>query len=130
MFEVRNYILEDYDTLSKWWAQWCWDAVPQAFLPETGLIVMCNKTPICAAFIYRTDTPIYWVENYISNKEASKTIRSEALDLLILSCIEKAKNMGALVAMSSIKHNGLARRLGKSGFIVSDKNMTTYMRVL
>lgn len=130
MLEVRNYTLEDYEALSQWWAQWGWDAIPQAFLPETGLVVTCNLMPVCAAFIYRTDTPIYWIENYISNKDAPKSIRSEALELLILSCIDKAKTMGALIAMSSIKHNGLGRRLEKSGFVVSDKNMTTYMRAL
>ena len=130
MFEARDYTLEDYEALSRWWAQWGWDAIPQAFLPETGLIVTYNSIPVCAAFIYKTDTPIYWVENYISNKDAPKSIRSESLELLILSCLEKAKDMGALIVMSSIKHNGLGRRLEKNGFVVSDKNMTTYMRAL
>jgi len=127
MFEVRPYTTEDYKTVSSWWKQWDWDGIPEAFLPENGLVVTAD-VPVCAAFIYRTDTPIYWVENYISDKSAEKPIRSEALDLLVSACIKKAKEMGALVVMSSIKHTGLGRRLEKNGFVVSDKNMTVYMR--
>ena len=130
MFEVKPYTKDDYQTVSQWWKQWDWEGIPEAFLPENGLIVTHDEMPVCAAFIYKTDTPIYWIENYISDIEADKVIRSDALDLLILSCIEKAKDMGALVAMSSIKHNGLGKRLEKSGFVVSDKNMTAYMRGL
>ncbi len=130
MFEVKPYTKDDYEIVSQWWKQWDWEGIPEAFLPENGLIVTHDDIPVCAAFIYKTDTPIYWIENYISDMEADKVIRSDALDLLILSCIEKAKDMGAKVAMSSIKHNGLGKRLEKSGFVVSDKNMTAYMRGL
>jgi hypothetical protein len=130
MFEVKTYTADDYETVSLWWKQWEWAGIPEAFLPENGLIVTAEGTPVCAAFIYRTDTPIYWVENYISDKTADKIIRSDALDLLVLASIEKAKDMGALVVMSSIKHTGLGRRLEKSGFVVSDKNMTVYMRTV
>lgn len=130
MFDVRNYTKEDYGTVSLWWKQWGWDGIPEVFLPENGVVVSSGGNPICAAFVYKTDTPICWIENYISDKEADRETRSEALDLLILSCVEKAKSMGALVAISSIKHNVLARRLEKNGFVVSDKNMTAYTRSL
>lgn len=130
MFEVRPYKKEDYQDFCAWWAQWGWDAVPLEFLPADGVVVSVDGKPVCAVFIYLTNTPICWIENYISSKDCDKAVRGDALDLLILSALEKAKDLGACVAMSSIRHAGLGRRLEKSGFVVSDKNMTAYMRGL
>ena len=128
MFEVKPYSPENYAELSQWWAEWGWPPIPEAYLPPDGLIVSAEGKNICAAFLYRTNTPICWAENYISFKGADKRIRQNALDLLIESLVEKAMTFNFQVVMSSIHHPVLGKRLEKSGFIVSDTNMTTYMR--
>jgi hypothetical protein len=129
MFNVKQYFPDYYPELAGWWMQWGWDPVPEAFLPE-GLVVSHDFKNICAVFIYKTSTPICWIENYISDKDAEKEIRDGALDLLIEAAIEKSREDGYKLAMSSIRHASLGRRLEKSGFVISDKNMTVYMRGL
>lgn len=130
MFEVKPYTAENYDELCGWWAQWEWAAVPEMFLPQDGIIVSHNGVNICAVFIYITNTPVCWIENYISRKDADKEIRDAALDLLVESAITKAAECGARMVMSCIRHASLGRRLEKGGFVVSDSNMAVYMRGL
>lgn len=128
--KVRDFQSEDYEIVSQWWGQWGWPAIPLEFLSPEGIVIENDGLPVCATWIYLTNTPICWIENYISDKGADKAIRGDALDLLVLSSLEKAKDLGAAVAMSSIRHAGLGKRLEKSGFIMSDKNMTNYVRGL
>jgi hypothetical protein len=128
MFEVKPYTPDLYDELVAWWQAWGWSPIPKDFLPADGIVVSFDKKNICAVFMYRTNTPICWAENYISCKDADKGVRQWALDLLIESLVEKAPSMGIKLIMSSINHPVLGKRLEKSGFVVSDTNMTTYMR--
>lgn len=124
--KVRDFQSEDYEIVSQWWGQWGWPAIPLEFLPPNGLVI----DGVCAVWVYLTDTPIAWIEHYISDKAASKADRDEGLNLLIDAATERAKEKGALVAMSSVRHNGLSKRLSDKGFVKSDENMTTYIRGL
>lgn len=128
MFEVKPYKQSDYEELSAWWTAWGWPPIPQEYLPPDGLIVSAEGKNICAVFLYRTNSPICWAENYISCKDCERNTRQWALDLLIESAVEKAVSFGFQVVMSSINHPVLGKRLEKGGFMVSDTNMTTYMR--
>lgn len=128
MFEVKPYTPENYAEVSEWWKDWKWDPIPEQYLPPDGLIVSFEGKNICAVFLYRTNTPICWAENYISVKECDRHTRQWALDILIANAVEKAVSFGFEVVMSSINHPVLGKRLEKGGFMVADTNMTTYMR--
>lgn len=123
----RNHIADDYELFCEWWQQWGWTAIPYEFLPENS-IVICDDKPICAVFLYKTDTPIVWMENYISDKYTEN--RGGALDLLFEDAQKKVKEMGFSVIMSSVRHNGLARRLEKNGFIKADEGLTNYIKAV
>ena len=121
----RNHTEEDYKTFCEWWESWGWPAIPYEFLPKNSIVV-CGDEPICAVFLYKTDTPICWAENYISSKHSKN--RNEALDMLFSVMSERVKDMGCNVVMSSVRHNGLAKRLIKNDFIESDKGLTNYIK--
>lgn len=127
----KRYITpEDYKELCEWWVAWGWQPFPQDGLPPTGIMIEKDGANLCAVWIYKTDANVCYVENYISDKSASGEDRNAALDMLMDAVAEEAKAMGFKFAMSGVKHNGLARRLEKHGFIRSDEGMTHYIRIL
>lgn len=122
--EIRNHNANDYETFCQWWEVWGWPAIPYEFLPQYSIVV-CDEVPICAVFLYRTDTPILWAENYISCKIHPK--RSEALNLLIDNIGPASKELGAKAVMSAVNHPVLVRKLKKAGFMTGDANLTNYI---
>lgn len=116
--------------LSGWWQAWGWDPVPFEFLAPTGFIISKDGKDICASWLYCTDTPICWHENFISDKGAAKDDRDGALDYLIAAVDEQARVMGFRVICSAVKHNGLMRRLEKHGFNQTDTGMTHFIKGL
>ena len=83
-FETRLLNENDYDEiLVKWWKDWGWEAPPKDFLPEngtSGLIVFDGDEPICAGFIYLTNSEVAWVDWIISSKTYNtKPNRKEAI---------------------------------------------------
>ena len=60
---VRPLIAEDYDkTLRQWWFDWRWTPPSRDFLPENGeggFIVYDEETPVCAGFMYETNSKAY-----------------------------------------------------------------------
>jgi hypothetical protein len=123
---VKNHTAEDYPIFCQWWKAWGWPVIPEAFLPPNSLVVCGDdEAPIAAVFLYRTDAPIIWAENYISDRESPD--RREAMEVLIDFITPRAKELGALVVMSAVKHNGLARRLENAGFTRGDEKLTNYI---
>jgi len=121
---IRNHTFDDYPEFCRWWAAWGWPPVPYEFLPPNSLVV-CNDKPICAVFFYRTDTPIIWAENYISDKDSPE--RREAMASMIEAIKPRAKELGAVAVMSAVRHNGLARRLENASFVRGDEKLTNYI---
>jgi len=81
---VRPLIAEDYDkTLRQWWFDWRWTPPSRDFLPENGnggFIVYDGETPVCAGFMYETNSKAVWCDWIISNiKYKDRNNRKEAL---------------------------------------------------
>jgi len=109
---IRQLNDTDYDnTLLNWWTDWGWKAPEKDFLPnngEGGLIVYDGEEPICAGFIYMTNSSVAWVDWIISNKEyRKKPHRKEALRELIKALTNVAKDAGSKYSYALIKNKGL-----------------------
>ena len=88
MFDIKQLQEGDYEKiLVNWWNDWGWEPPQKDFLPEDGkggMIVYDGDTPVCAGFIYVTNSKVAWVDWIISNKEyRKKPQRSNAIGLLI-----------------------------------------------
>lgn len=128
--EYRLYKPEDYKTIYGWWKDWGWEPFPEVAMPENGVIVFEGDVDLAASFIYKTDSCVCWIENFISNKKAPRDLRGGAVEFLIQSSYEHAKDMGFGMAMSSISHKGLIDKMVGEGAVVSDTKMTNLVRVL
>jgi hypothetical protein len=74
--ELKTRLLkdEDYETLCGWWKHWPkWPASPpRTFLPDNGkggLMVEKNGKPICAGFLYMTNSDAVLLEWIVSDPE-------------------------------------------------------------
>jgi len=114
---------EHYDTILKgWWKDWEWEAPNRDFLPQDGaggIMVWDGDTPVCAGFLYNTNSKVAWVDWIISNKEYRES-RKEALLLLIDTLTSIAKNLDNKFAYALIKHNGLISAYENNGYTAGD----------
>lgn len=116
---------EDYaEILVGWWNEWGWQAPPQDFLPqngESGIMILDGSIPICAGFVYLTNSKVAWVDWIISNKNYNdKVKRKDALLSLINNLTNMAKNLGAKYSYALIKNESLINVYKNCGYINGD----------
>jgi|TARA_B110000908_G_scaffold172644_1_gene241597 hypothetical protein len=120
---ARPLTHEDYDTTLKgWWKDWGWEAPSRDFLPQDGaggILVLDGEVPVCAGFLYNTNSKVAWVDWIISNKDYKES-RKEALSILISTLTTVAKNLDNKFAYALIKHNGLIGVYEQQGYSTGD----------
>lgn len=124
---------EDYDNILKgWWKDWGWEAPNRDFLPQDGqggIMVWDGDTPVCAGFLYNTNSKVAWVDWIISNKEYKES-RKEALSILIQTLTSVAKNLDNKFAYALIKHNGLIGVYEQQGYTTGDSYNKEMIKLL
>jgi hypothetical protein len=122
---IRQLNENDYqDILVDWWKQWGWTAPEKDFLPDDGMggyIVYDEEIPICAGFIYVTNSRVAWVDWIISNKEY-RGKRKEAITMLIDTLTNLSKMSGSKYVFSNNNNRFLINYFIESGYIVGCKN--------
>ena len=134
-FETRLLNENDYDEiLVKWWKDWGWEAPSRDFLPgdgTSGLIVFDGDEPICAGFIYMTNSGVAWVDWIISSKTYNKKPnRKEAIRILIDRLTSLCKDSGAKYSYALIKHKGLIKTYEEVGYNQADSYSTEMIKKL
>lgn len=115
---------KDYDILSKWWsAHGSFPPKPE-HLSHTGIVVEVEKKPVCAGFLYDTDSKICVFEFVVSDPSAKKQIRCDALNLLIETIKDIAEAREYSLIYTSVKIEAYIKKLKEAGFIVADRNQT------
>ncbi len=119
---IRPLVATDYDSiLLQWWSDWRWTAPSRDFLPDNGTggyMVYDGETPVCAGFMYETNSKAIWCDWVISNiKYKDRTKRKEALSLLIKTISEQAKMLNKKYVYALIKNKPLINVYKKQGFI-------------
>ena len=132
-FNIIPLKYEDYDNiLVGWWKDWGWDAPLRDFLPqngEGGIMVMDGDIPVCAGFIYNTNSKVAWVDWIISNKDYKES-RSEAIVLLVETLTSIAKNLDNNYAYALIKHEGLIKTYESLGYMQAENYNTEMIKKL
>lgn len=133
--EVRNLIHSDYDEiLVKWWKDWRWVAPSRDFLPDDGnggLIVYDGDVPVCAGYMYITNSKTGICEFIVSNFHyKDKEKRKEALSLLIHTIDSVLKNVGCKYSYSVLKNKSLINTYKEIGYQEGSKNCTEMVKIL
>jgi len=130
---IRQLNDTDYqDILVNWWTQWGWVAPEKDFLPDDGMggyIVYDDETPVCAGFIYVTNSRVAWVDWIISNKEYREK-RREAITMLIDTLTNLSKMSGSKYAYALIKNDSLIKTYESLGYIKGDSYTSEMIKIL
>jgi hypothetical protein len=130
---IRQLNENDYqDILVDWWKQWGWTAPEKDFLPDDGMggyIVYDEEIPICAGFIYVTNSRVAWVDWIISNKEY-RGKRKEAITMLIETLTNLSKMSGSKYAYALIKNDSLIKTYEDLGYVKGDSYNSEMIKVL
>jgi hypothetical protein len=130
---IRQLNENDYqDLLVDWWNQWGWKAPEKDFLPDNGMggyIVYDGETPVCAGFIYVTNSRVAWVDWIISNKEYREK-RREAITMLIDALTNLSKMSGSKYAYALIKNDSLIKTYESLGYVKGDSYTSEMIKLL
>lgn len=110
----------DYPLLCTWWVQWEWTPLVRDFLPEDGtggfMIYSDDDQPVCAGFMYLTNSKVAWIEFIVSNPNYKRPDRNELIKQLILYLTEQCRELGYEFAYTSTKHSALINKFESVGF--------------
>ena len=132
---IRPLNENDYDnTLVQWWHNWGWEPIDKEFLPDNGkggLIVLDDEEPVCAGFIYTTNSKVAWVDWIVSSDTyRKKPERSEAIKLLVETLTNICRNTGHKYSYALIKHPGLSELYEELGYVKGDKYIGEMIKLL
>lgn len=128
---IRELNETDYDEiLVGWWKDWGWNAPPKDFLPRDGrggIMIMDEDIPVCAGFMYLSNSKLSCVDFIISNRNyKKKPQRKQSIDLLIAALTQICKDSGSKYVFALLKHSGLIGVYEKLGYVKGD-NYTAEM---
>jgi hypothetical protein len=134
-FTIRKLNDTDYeDILLKWWSDWEWLAPQKDFLPDNGkggIIVFDGDIPVCAGFMYLTNSSVAWIDWIISNKEyRKKPLRKEAIQLLIAALTNISKDSGSKYGYALIKNKSLIEIYESFGYTKGDSYTSEMIKIL
>jgi len=118
---TRTLTGSDYEILSDWWKAWGWPVMAKDMLPDdgTGGIMIENEGEnIVAGFLYWSNSKMVWLDWIISNPNADKKIRKQAIELLILTAEQMVKEAGSKYMMSISRSNSLLKIHEKIGWSI------------
>ena len=112
----------DYDNiLCGWWKDWRWTPPSRDFLPDNGMggfIVYDGDIPVCAGFMYDTNSKAVWCDWIISNiNYRDRQRRRYALEMLISKISNEAALLGKKYIYALIKNQPLINTYKKVGFV-------------
>jgi len=121
--KVRVLTENDWETLCSWWLEWPdWKVHPsKEMLPLNGLggfMVENNDVPIVAGFLYLTNSNIAWLEWIISDPNYKGINKKQAIELLITSAENAARNQGKEVIFSVSRNKTLLKMHKELGYTI------------
>lgn len=122
---VRDFTpSQDYVMIQKWWEEHDSYAPKLDHLGINGKIIEYDELPICAGFLYNTDSSICIFEFPVCNPVIDKEIRDICIDELINVSRRWAKNRNYKLLYAPSNKIKFINRLQDNGFIKIDDNMT------
>lgn len=115
----------DYEMLCEWWKDWKWTPPTRDMLPgngEGGIIIESNGQPVCAGFLFFTNSKMCWIEFIVSNFKYREKDRGECIELLINILSSIAEKEGFKYIYTSLKSKPLVQKYLNCGFELGDNN--------
>jgi hypothetical protein len=121
--KARSLNESDWETMSSWWKWWRWPEVSKEVLPLNGLggIMICKgEEPVAAGFLYLSNSKVAWLDWIISSPTYKESDRKDALEMLINTLEDVAKQQGYTIIISITRSNSLIETHKKLGYTVDE----------
>lgn len=133
--KIRELNEKDYeDILVGWWKDWGWEPPQRDFLPDEGkggIIIYDGDVPICAGYMYLTNSKVGWVDWIISNKNyTNKELRKDAISMLVSRLTDICGLIGCKYVYALIKNQSLINMYESLGYIKGDSYTGEMIKVL
>ncbi len=129
--DVRAYTPDrHFELIKSWFDKRKFPAPDPDLLPPTGCVIYMGEIPMCAGFLFKTDTPVAVIAHLIADPDTGKSDRSNAVDYLLITLQWAARDLGFKHVMCSSNLPQVCARFEKVGFLKGDENVTTYRRDL
>lgn len=112
----------DLTNIERWWDSWVEHPIPKKSLPKTGFIVEEDKNPICAIFMFKTNSSTAAIQWVVSDKNYRKENRKQALQLLIKACEDEWRSEGGKHLFFWGNNKKFNKTLVEMGFDTGDTN--------
>ena len=105
------------------------------FLPLDGvggmMVLDIDGTPICAGFVYLTNSKVAWVDWIISSKTyRKKPQRKEAILLLLSSLVDECKSKESKYIFSNNNNSNLIEHFINIGFVKGCTDSTELIKMI
>jgi hypothetical protein len=118
--ELMSFRPEQYEIVAEWWKAHDWQAVPEAFLSQTGLMIYDGGIPRAAMWLYRTDSPVMMGEWLVVNPDNTPRQSYAAIKELLENVKLIADSAGCYL-MTFLQNESLVKTFKKQGFTVEEK---------
>lgn len=98
---------KDYEILTNWLLLHNKPIINKELLSDSGFII----DDIVAGFLYKTNSAVCIVENFISNPISDKNDRRIAINTLFETIIKEAKNLNFQFMFTAVQLNSLHKNL-------------------
>jgi len=125
---VKFDIEKDYNQISDWWTKQNWPSIPKEYLSEYAFMAQDNGVNIAITFVFTTNCPMNIMEWTVGNPEVNWELRNKGIELIIEEACKWSKKNGAKQVLTMTGHKRFINKLEKSGFNITDKDVTHLMR--
>lgn len=128
MMRVREFSKEgsgDYEMIQEWHKAWEKECLPMECLSGLGLIV----DECVAGFLYSTDSKVCFFDCFVSDPSITKVERNAALDVLVASLVQSAKDLDNKVIVANSMSGNIKDRALKHGFGYAGDHAVFYKEI-
>lgn len=121
--QIKKLKESDYEIIVDWWKDWGWPPVPKDFLPENGTggaMIYIDQKPVCAGFVYTTNSKVFWLDWIISDKQYHEAGRKKAIETLLHTLSLWCEGAGAKYIYALLKSDSLIKKYESLGFVQGD----------
>lgn len=130
---INLHNLEDYNKyypiLIQWWQEKDWTIQPAELLSSTGVMVFKDDKPICAGWLYSTDSLMCLIGNVISSRDNGK-VKYQAIKFLLEKLIEEARKRLNKAVLFFVTVDSIAKIAKKNGFIESNQKAHELIKLI
>ncbi len=125
MIKLTKITEENLSIIESWWEDYHNSKMmPRVLLPENGLggmMLSKNNQPICAGYVYFTNSGIAWIEWITADKNYREEDREQLIVELIKALESFAKENGVISVFTTTASKSLVEKYKKCGFSADEQ---------